>query len=70
VERSQGGGLVPEYATMRLSLGHIYRTAGIGGLWRGSLARVLFTAPNTAITMVVFEKTRSSVGPWFRGTTG
>jgi len=54
------GGLPPpppqQYPTsMVQSLKHIGRTEGAAGLWRGALARVIFTAPHTAIVMATYE---------------
>ena len=46
------------YRNFSGSLGHIYRNEGLAGLWRGSVARVVFTAPNTAITMLVYEQVK------------
>ena len=43
------------------ALGSIVRNEGALGLWRGSLARMAFTAPNTAITMAVFERVRAAI---------
>ena len=51
----------PRYSTMAGSLRHIYRAEGLFGLWRGSFARVVFTAPNTAITMLVYEQVKKRV---------
>jgi hypothetical protein len=61
-----GGGVeaapaVQQYPTMTRSLKHIFRTEGFTGLWRGALARVFFTAPNTAITMVVYEQLKNAM---------
>lgn len=41
--------------SVRGLFGHIYRTEGLSGLFRGAGARVLFHAPSTAITMAFFE---------------
>ena len=49
------------YATMLQSLQHIAQAEGVVGLWRGALARTVFTAPNTAITMVVYEHAKGLV---------
>jgi Mitochondrial carrier protein len=42
--------------TLLSMLRHVYRHEGLRGLWRGSLARVLFHTPSTAITMALFER--------------
>jgi hypothetical protein len=42
--------------TLRSMLRHVSRHEGLRGLWRGSLARVLFHTPSTAITMALFER--------------
>lgn len=39
------------------TLTNIARGEGLRGLFRGALARVAFTAPNIAITMVVYDRT-------------
>jgi hypothetical protein len=44
-------------------LGRIWRVEGLSGLFRGAAARILFHAPNTAITMALFETCR---GWWQR----
>ncbi len=59
---SSSPALVPEYTSFLRSIVHIHRHEGTRGLWRGSVARVVFTAPNTAITMCVFEQTKGLLG--------
>jgi hypothetical protein len=39
-------------------LKYVYRTQGITGLYRGAFTRILFHAPNTAVTMVAFEESK------------
>ena len=50
-----------QYPTFLRSIKHIFRTEGAAGLWRGSVARMAFTAPNTAITMAVYEEMKNRV---------
>jgi hypothetical protein len=43
------------YNGMVNGLGDIVRREGMSGLWRGSIARVLFATPNAALTMALFD---------------
>mmetsp|Transcript_57536 Transcript_57536/g.130369 ORF Transcript_57536/g.130369 Transcript_57536/m.130369 type:complete len:305 (-) Transcript_57536:238-1152(-) len=61
-KNSKGNKGPPKYTTMAKSLKHILRSEGVAGLWRGSVARMVFTAPNTAITMAVYEKVKAATG--------
>lgn len=65
VERRRLGGgsaeAAVEYGNMVQSLMRIYAMEGVQGLWKGSVARVAFTASNTAVTMAVFERARATI---------
>ena len=54
--RSTSNGSGGSKRTLLSMLRHVYRHEGLRGLWRGSLARVLFHTPSTAITMALFER--------------
>ena len=49
------------YRNMFDGVAKAYRAGGLRGLWRGAGARVLFHAPNQALTMAVFEACRDRV---------
>jgi hypothetical protein len=60
VSRAEGGaraatGGADSYATFMASLRTIYARDGVAGLFRGSIARVVFFCPATAVTMGCYE---------------
>ncbi|KXS18084.1 mitochondrial carrier [Gonapodya prolifera JEL478] len=58
------GGLAFRYRGVRDGLRQIIRTEGFPALFRGSLARVLFHAPMTALSMSLFERCKDAAGRW------
>ena len=46
---------------------HVVRSSGVRGLFRGSLARVAFHVPNTAITFAAYEWCKGTVIAWQEG---
>ena len=60
IERRASAGTKAEVSGGVLAmLGRIWSTEGLVGLFRGAGARILFHAPNTAITMALFETCRT-----------
>ena len=59
--KSSAGSTAVEYRNMVQSLMRIHAVEGLQGLWKGSVARVAFTASNTAVTMAVFERARATI---------
>ncbi|CAM9597663.1 unnamed protein product [Pylaiella littoralis] len=50
------------YSGMMDALGRSYRAGGLAGLFKGSGARMAFQAPNVAITMAAYEKSKEAWG--------
>jgi hypothetical protein len=55
---------MPKYNGLFHALKSIYSLSGIKGLFRGSVARVLFHTPTTAITMAVYEECKRWWSYW------
>ena len=57
VQRASNGNVENTGSHYRLfdGLFTVYRVEGVNGMFRGATARVLFHAPNTAITMALYE---------------
>jgi hypothetical protein len=61
---------VSKYNGLFHALRSIYSVSGIKGLFRGSIARVLFHTPTTAITMAVYEECKTWWNYWLVLDTG
>ena len=60
VQRS-GTGFHFSYKGMLMGLGELWREGGVRALFKGSLARILFQAPMTAVCMSTYEVTKNAL---------